>query len=282
LQQRECVQSHDFGVAGKVAAQIGSANSGIGEATAAEQIGKAMQSGCGYARYGVGHGPTLTDTVNFRYSDEGCCFSAPARWILMPSTGEADMKFWGACLIALSAFAGSAAANVPNHIDTEWSLSLDAQGRIVQLADLNKLDAPLRDPLEKAIRSWAFESGKIDGQPAATDTTLTVSLKFEPQGSDKYAIRIEDVRLGGRLAQIKFPTTRSIASEIRGSGASVVLKLRYNEAGKVVAVELQDITKSKPNWKKEILLAAKAWTFSPERVGGRTDLPPSLVPATTL
>ncbi|MFI4970668.1 MAG: hypothetical protein ACHP7D_10725, partial [Lysobacterales bacterium] len=57
----------------------------------------------------------------------------------------------------------------------------------------------VREPLEHAIRSWIFEPGRIDGQPAPTETTLTLDVSFVPSADGKYAVRIDDARTGGDI-----------------------------------------------------------------------------------
>jgi hypothetical protein len=90
-------------------------------------------------------------------------------------------------------------ADKPVQSESTWAISLDAGGHIVRLEDRGQRFPALHEPLEHAIRTWAFEPGRLNGQPAPTETSLTVLVSLEPLLDDKYAIRIVDARTGGVL-----------------------------------------------------------------------------------
>lgn len=165
---------------------------------------------------------------------------------------------------------------------TRWSVSLDAAGRVTRLepGDETLIDA-VRLPLDKAIRSWQFIPGSVDGRPAATDTTLALDITLVPFGDDKFALRVDDARTGGDVAAkgIKVPP-KYPASAIRHNWQGmVVLKVDYDAAGHVLAanphegapVVAADLTGSATK-------AVKRWVFSPEIVGGHALAGSAIVP----
>jgi TonB family protein len=165
---------------------------------------------------------------------------------------------------------------------TRWAVSLDAAGRVTKLdpADKTLVDA-VRIPLDKAIRSWQFIPGTIDGHPAVTETTLALDISLVPFGGDKFALRVDDARTGGDVplrgirAAPKYP---SAAIRHRRQGM-VVLKVDYGADGHVVAARPHE---SAPAVAAELTKSAeqavKRWTFSPEVVGGHPLAGSAVVP----
>lgn len=181
-----------------------------------------------------------------------------------------------ASAIFLALAASATAATAPGrslHLSHDWRVSLDANGKVVTLRDSGKLDAAVRDPLERAIRGWAFEPGRIDGQPGPTETTLTLDVTFIPTARGDYSVRIDDARTGGtidiatsRNALPRFP--RDAAPP--GLVARVVVKADYDTDGKIIAVEAQPdqgINASK-SLQKATIAAVRKWKVDPEQVGG--------------
>ena len=51
----------------------------------------------------------------------------------------------------------------------EWTLSLDAEGKIVDLHPADPDFLPeVRTQIEPVVRKWHFEPGKVDGRPEST------------------------------------------------------------------------------------------------------------------
>lgn len=187
---------------------------------------------------------------------------------------HAFMASCAALAIAASgqAVTAAAAAPAPITIETSWDVSLDANGKVTEVAQHTTIKPILADPLATAIRGWAFEPGQIDGQPAPTQTTLQVSVEVEELANDGYAVRVLRASTGGRVDQM--PPVRLLpdnAALIRSGSFSslVVLKIHYDESGSVVSAEpapgAPEVQKS---LSKSVIRAAKQWTFQPERVGG--------------
>lgn len=173
---------------------------------------------------------------------------------------------------AAPAFADAAPAH-PLHLSNAWQVSLDANGKVVALQDSGKLDAGVRVPLEHAIRSWTFEPGRINGQPAPTETTLTVDVTFVPKGLDDYSVHIDDARTGGSIdfaASRKFIPKFPRDAARPGLVARVIVKADYDANGDVTEVETQpeqDVNASQ-SMRASALAAVRKWKIEPERVGG--------------
>lgn len=173
---------------------------------------------------------------------------------------------------AALAFADAAPAR-PLHLSNAWQVSLDANGKVVALQDSGKLDAGVRDPLEHAIRSWTFEPGRINGQPAPTETTLTLNVTFVPKGQDDYSVRIDDARTGGSIdisTSKKFMPRFPRDAARPGLVARVVVKADYDANGNITEVETQpdqgvNVSKS---LRASALAVVPKWRVEPERVGG--------------
>lgn len=157
------------------------------------------------------------------------------------------------------------------HLTHEWQVSLDASGNVTSLGDEGKLELAVREPLERAIRSWSFEPGKIDGKPAPTDTTLTLDVTFVPAADGNYSVRIDDARTGGAIDIEKvrnkapqFP--RDMARP--GFVGRVVVKADYDADGKIVMVTPQadQSLNATRSLDAATVKAVRQWKVTPERV----------------
>ncbi len=182
------------------------------------------------------------------------------------------MKRTFAAVVAAALLAGVAtaepAADKPLRTAGEWAVSLDAQGHVVALKQTTSLKPILGEPLERAIRGWTFEPGRIDGRPQPTETTLNVSVVLEPSGTDGYAIRIDDVGTGGGIR--KLPTLRVNPRDVREGTYLYVMRVAYDRDGKVVSVTPEAGTPEVPSGvRRNMEIVMKGATFAPERVGGQ-------------
>ncbi|RYD15102.1 MAG: hypothetical protein EOP90_09140 [Lysobacteraceae bacterium] len=171
-----------------------------------------------------------------------------------------------------TALAAKAAQDL--HLTHSWRVALDASGAVTQLESIDTLDPAVAAPLERAISGWSFEPGRIDGVAAPTETTLTLDLRFVPADGDRYAIRIDDARTGGRVdaesSRRHFPRFPNQALK-RGLFAMIVVKVDYDASGTVVAVEPQSELglNASSSLEKATVAAVRQWAIQPERVGGR-------------
>ncbi len=174
-------------------------------------------------------------------------------------------------LVGLLAFAPVAGAEEPLVVESTWGVSLDASGHVVSLESHGALKPVLRDPLAKAIRSWAFEPGRVDGQPVPTETSLDLSVALEADAEGNYQVRVVDVRIGAEVASAvppRFPhrLVRRIKTPFSGL---VVAEVRYDAQGKVLEAGLAPGTPpADPLLQEAALESIRQWTFQPERVGG--------------
>lgn len=169
------------------------------------------------------------------------------------------------------------------HLTQSWRVSLDARGTVTRLDAIGGLEPEVAAPLEHAIGGWRFEPGRVDGVAAPTETTLTLDVSFVPGDGDRYTIRIDDARTGGHVdpesSRRHFPRFPNQALK-RGLFAMVVVKVAYDESGKVVAVEPQadlGVNASRP-LEKATVAAVSRWEIEPERVGGRAVASSLLLP----
>lgn len=187
----------------------------------------------------------------------------------------------GLLLAPALTFAGKKPASL--HLTQAWQVSLDAAGRVVELRPVGELAAAVRDPLERAIRGWAFEPGRADGKPAPTETTLTLDVSFLPGQDDEYSVRIDGARTGGRVdtesSRKAFPRFPNEAVR-RGLFAMIVVKADYDASGRIIAVEPQPQygINAMRALEKATVAAVGKWTVLPERVDGHAVASSLLLP----
>lgn len=156
------------------------------------------------------------------------------------------------------------------HLTHKWNVSLDASGKVTSLADHGTLVSAVREPLERAIRGWSFQPGKIDGKPAPTDTALTLDVTFLPTADGKYSVRIDDARTGGTIEAAKRMPIFPRDALRPGLIARVVVKADYDADGRIVAVEAQPDQgiHALRSLQAATVDAVRHWKVTPERVGG--------------
>lgn len=157
-----------------------------------------------------------------------------------------------------------------------WKLSLDADGRVTSLkAEGESIDV-LREKLEGEIRNWEFQPGQVDGKPAPTETGLTLEVELVPSADGgEYAVRIKRARTGGSIADAsvapRFPAASMTSLLRRGDSysAQVVVEVRYDAAGKAVAIAPASSSPIQDGPLLEsVRKAVKLWRFQPESIAG--------------
>ncbi len=166
----------------------------------------------------------------------------------------------------------------PKELSTtmRWTLSLDADGRVASLHIQGESIDALRGKLETAIRRWEFEPGQVDGKPSATDTTLVVELALVPStDGSEYAARITSARTGGSVADAsvapRFPAASlsNLLNRKDSFNAVVVVRVRYDAAGKVIAIDPEAGTPVQDGpLLASVRKAVKQWTYQPELIAG--------------
>ena len=110
-----------------------------------------------------------------------------------------------------------------------WRMSLDAEGHIAALSPQGSSNGALKAKLEPVVRAWEFIPGAVNGQPAATDTMLTIQVVLKPiSDSEQFSVLVEDVRTGGRIADaVKAPRFQPKSSlSTRDAGIAAQLSAR--------------------------------------------------------
>lgn len=188
-----------------------------------------------------------------------------------------------AVLMLLSEWALAGERTRDLHLTQSWQLSLGADGRVARLVPIGELEPAVRGPLERAIRGWSFEPGRVEGQPAPTESALTLDVSFVPGQGDDYSVRIDDARTGGRVIadSRRKGAPRFPRDALRhGLFAMIVVRADYDAEGRIVAVEPQPqyAVNSMRSLEKATVAAVKKWTVAPERVGGKAVASSLLLP----
>lgn len=162
-------------------------------------------------------------------------------------------------------------------LDMTWLLSLDADGHITRIATSDTRAPKLHEPLEKEIRSWRFSPGKVDGQPAVTDTQLRMLVAVSLADSG-FEVRVLRAATGVGYRKTRTPVYPNVSAWARKQGL-VLLKVRYDESGSVVdAAPYEDAPTPDGALAHAATVSVKRWTFEPEVVGGHPLAGTALVP----
>jgi TonB family protein len=149
----------------------------------------------------------------------------------------------------------------------QWSLTLDAGGHIESLTSLSRSELQqLADQLDPMIRRWHFTPGNINGQPAETDTTLTVRVALDDTASGSYHVRVVSAMTGARYQAGPAP-----AYPMRtGRYGEVNIEVTHDAAGRVLsATVLRPFDRHVDSaLMRTALEAVKKASFRPETVDG--------------
>lgn len=165
----------------------------------------------------------------------------------------------------------------PVRVSTEWRVSLDAGGAVIDVVP-RVADAPLRDRLIAAIRSWRFTVPRVNGRPVPATTCLRVDITRIRRDADENALRIDAIETGGCATYRVPPRYPTEASRHRLKGL-VVLEVDYDEHGRVTSA---DPAQGAPDAPAPLVAATRAamlrWRFDPETIDGRPVAGASIVP----
>lgn len=162
-------------------------------------------------------------------------------------------------------------ADVPRYITAQWTLALDSDGKITALGSGGEeYDSALRGRLEEIVRTWHFTPGKLNGQSAATKTTLTVHARLDSTGASDYRVHIVDAHTGGGFKRAVNPAY-PISALRMGHRGLVAVSVDYDVEGRVTSASRAEGTERGIDYAlvRASLDAARQWTFEPEAVGGR-------------
>lgn len=166
----------------------------------------------------------------------------------------------------------------PIHIRMAWHISVDAQGQITNLWTGETKLAEVQDRIEREIRSWHFQPGKVNGVPAASESTLHLTLEATPNDGDGYTLKVVKANTGAYYARIVMPRYPD-AFVKSGRPGFVVLKVRYGADGKVLDAALaDDAPEVSQGFVQASINAVRNWKFAPEVIGGQSRAGAALVP----
>jgi len=153
----------------------------------------------------------------------------------------------------------------------QWSLTLDSGGRIESLASLERREQELARQLEPTIRRWHFTPGNVNGQPAETETTLTVRVTLDDTGTSDYRVRIVSARTGARYRTGPVPAYPLSAMRM-GRYGQVNVEVAHDADGRVLSARVQRPIDPLVDHAliRATLDAVEKATFQPEIVGGHS------------
>ena len=186
-------------------------------------------------------------------------------------------------LSVVSVFSIPLHAKTPDSFDAQlqWTLGLDADGKVTSLSPTDARFLPaMRKQVEPVVRTWHFTPGKVDGQPAPTETTLRVGVALESTNASQYHGRITFATTGSTYLHVVKPKYPQSAQHSRHEGA-IMLLVEYDADGLVTSVrDVPDMgtAKVEPVLIDAAIEAVKHWTFRPETVAGRGVASSALAP----
>jgi TonB family protein len=157
-------------------------------------------------------------------------------------------------------------------ITFQWKLSLDPAGKITGFVPINKnYQAAVREQLEPVVRRWNFTPGKLDGQPAATETTLRVRVSLDPTSDDSYRVRIVSADTGVDYRHVLAPKYPEWAKRM-GHQGGVLVRIDYDARGRITsavpAAKGEGAAQVDASLTNAAVAAVKKWTMRPETVAG--------------
>lgn len=161
---------------------------------------------------------------------------------------------------------------VTRQIRVEADVTLDAQGRITELAWVpgDTLENLVTPRIDARVRGWEFIPGSIDGVPAETHTSLTVQLGAEEMADGGLALKFLGAWTGPRTVSMVPP--RYPEGGLRNnSDAHVMVDYEIQADGSVKVIDLDVATNAKGGVFASAVRkqAETMWRYVPERVGGR-------------
>ncbi|MGH8173374.1 MAG: TonB family protein [Rhodanobacteraceae bacterium] len=177
---------------------------------------------------------------------------------------------WLLALVFASTLAG-AAERQPEDVTLSWRIDLNEKGAIQSLEPINpEYMQALQKRLEPAIRNWHFTTGKVNGQPAPTTTTLTLRMGFESIGNGDFNVRLRRASTGAYYKHLVQPRYPDYALSAHRGAAAVMLQVDFDANGKVTsAVPVAGgVPEPRKVFNDAAISAVTKWTFTPESIAG--------------
>lgn len=150
------------------------------------------------------------------------------------------------------------------------AITIGPDGTLARLdwQQAEKIPAVLREKLDARVRSWEFQPGAIDGQPAETETTLRLRLLATPVGGGM-AVRIESADTGPAMEGMHPPGYPREALR-SGAEAHLLAALTVDADGshRVVLEGYEGSDRYRETFFDAVRPVLEHVTVRPERVGG--------------
>jgi len=181
------------------------------------------------------------------------------------------------CIAATVAIAADI-PSAPIDLTLQWTLSVDADGKLTALKPVDDTNADLHRRLELEVRKWRFGAAKINGVATPADTTLTVHVTLKPV-DDGYHIDLRNAETGvgyGTMTAPKYPEGALMSHR----GGAVLVRIDYDADGRVTQAQAVEGGLPKPGGdiERAAVSAVKRWTFRPESIGGHGRPGSAMVP----
>jgi hypothetical protein len=151
-------------------------------------------------------------------------------------------------------------------------VSVSATGEVTAVSFAAATPAPLRAPLEKAVRGWKFSPKRIDGVARDWAAHLIVRLILVPTDGGGYALKVIDVGaskfIGTSIKPPDYPADLMRA----GRSARVCVELVYTDDKPAVARTWMDgelKTDGRRGFVEATTDAVKRWRRQPVQVNGQ-------------
>lgn len=192
-------------------------------------------------------------------------------------------------LIATLLFAGLAAAKAPLERSFHARVQVSAEGAVEGVEVQEGLPAPVAALVQDAAARLAFTPATVDGEPAASKTTVWVRMRFEPGEGDALkstVLSTSQANPFNRVPQYPFESLRDIPVGRVWLDLAVTPEGAVDmAASRVESVELLD-EDGKPIQRRgaskavaqAAMKAAEDWTIYPEEVAGVSRATKVLVP----
>lgn len=185
-------------------------------------------------------------------------------------------------LFCMASLVSAAAPVLPDlDLTTRGEIVIEPDGSVrAWNLDDDTLSPAVRELLAAQIRGWRFEPVLLDGKAVVAKTRVSIALEARPH-DDRYLVRLANVYFGSveRRGDMRAPSYPNNAIHY-GLGARVVLALKLDREGNVVAVHPYQTSLSKSGnesqaqrWRRVFERASiktvSKWKFIPgESIGG--------------
>lgn len=114
-------------------------------------------------------------------------------------------------------------------------LEIDCDGSVREYNVTSQLTPALQRVVENHVRGWAFEPIPVDGKPVIANTAMRLRMRALP-ARDDYRQQVENVSFGEARPGQTTPPRYPVSAVREGIGAEVLLQVRIDRDGRVIAV----------------------------------------------